>query len=173
VIVEGPGHIPANQIAENIRMEKDVCKGAPFYVLGPLVTDIAPGFDEIVSAIGGVIAGLAGADYLCYVTPAEHLGLPTLADVKRGVIASRIAAHAVDIARGNPVALKWDGQMDVARKNLDWEGMFANAIDPDDARQRHGPATPESECTMCGPFCAIKLLKSYMKEPGDLSGSCQ
>ncbi len=164
VIVEGPGHIPAQQVAENIRIEKDVCKGAPFYVLGPIVTDIAPGYDELVGAIGGVLAGLAGADYLCYVTPAEHLGLPTLDDVKRGVIASRIAAHAVDVARGLPSALAWDRRMDVARKALDWEEMFKQAVDPEVARQRHERQSPnKGECTMCGPFCALKLLDEYTR----------
>lgn len=162
VIVEGPGHIPAQQIAENIRIEKDVCKGAPFYVLGPIVTDIAPGYDDLVGAIGGVLAGMAGADYLCYVTPAEHLGLPTLDDVKKGVIASRIAAHAVDISRGFPSALAWDQRMDVARKSLNWEEMFRQAVDPEVARQRHERQSPKKdECTMCGPFCALKLLDEY------------
>lgn len=163
-IVEGPGHVPANQIAENIRLEKDVCKGAPFYVLGPLVTDVAPGYDDVVAAIGGVLAGLAGADYLCYVTPAEHLGLPSIEDVKRGVITSRIAAHAVDVARGNPAAVAWDQRMSLARKALDWEGMFASAVDPAEARRRHGPQqSPQEECTMCGSFCAIKLLHQYIE----------
>ncbi len=164
VIVEGPGHIPAQQVTENIRIEKAVCKGAPFYVLGPIVTDIAPGYDELVGAIGGVLAGLAGADYLCYVTPAEHLGLPTLEDVRKGVIASRIAAHAVDIARGSQLALQWDHRMDVARKALDWEEMFRQAVDPEVARQRHERQSPnKGECTMCGPFCALKLLDEYTR----------
>jgi phosphomethylpyrimidine synthase len=164
VIVEGPGHIPAQQVTENIRIEKAVCKGAPFYVLGPIVTDIAPGYDELVGAIGGVLAGLAGADYLCYVTPAEHLGLPTLEDVKKGVIASRIAAHAVDVARSSPSALAWDHRMDVARKALDWEEMFRQAVDPEVARQRHERQSPnKGECTMCGPFCALKLLDEYTR----------
>ena len=128
VMVEGPGHIPANEVERNIKMQKSVCDEAPFYVLGPLVTDIAPGYDEIVGAIGGAIAGLAGADYLCYVTPSEHLGLPKKEEVKRGVIASKIAAHAVNIARYGKRASNWDYKMDIARKNLDWEGMIQHSI---------------------------------------------
>ncbi len=166
VMVEGPGHIPANEIERNIKMQKSVCDGAPFYVLGPLVTDIAPGYDELVSAIGSTIAGLAGADYLCYVTPSEHLGLPNKEEVKRGVIASKIAAHAVNIARYGKKASDWDYKMDVARKNLDWEGMINNAIDPETARDIHlrdGSSMKEKECSMCGEFCAIKILKDAME----------
>ena len=166
VMVEGPGHIPAHEIKRNVKIQKSLCKGAPFYVLGPLVTDIAPGYDEIVSAIGGTIAGLAGADYLCYVTPSEHLGLPNLDEVKRGVIASKIAAHAVNIAKYGKRASDWDYKMDVARKNLDWKGMINCAIDPELAKEihfRNGSVTEEDDvCSMCGEFCAIKLLKDAL-----------
>ena len=130
VMVEGPGHMPMNQIAANMEIQKTICKGAPFYVLGPLVTDIAPGYDHITAAIGGAIAAASGASFLCYVTPAEHLRLPSLDDVKEGIIASRIAAHAADIAKGVKGAIEWDHQMSLARKKLDWEEMFKYAIDP-------------------------------------------
>lgn len=167
VMVEGPGHIPANEIERNIKMEKSLCDEAPFYVLGPLVTDIAPGYDDIVSAIGGTIAGLAGADYLCYVTPSEHLGLPTRDEVKRGVIASKIAAHAVNIARYGKKASSWDYKMDIARKNLDWKEMINQSIDPDLSSQvhyRNGKSIDEDVCSMCGEFCAIKLLKEALEK---------
>jgi len=167
VMVEGPGHIPANEIERNIKMEKSLCDEAPFYVLGPLVTDIAPGYDDIVSAIGGTIAGLAGADYLCYVTPSEHLGLPTRDEVKRGVIASKIAAHAVNIARYGKKASSWDFKMDIARKNLDWKEMINQSIDPDLSSQvhyRNGKSVDEDVCSMCGEFCAIKLLKEALEK---------
>jgi len=166
VMVEGPGHIPAHQIEENIKIQKSLCDEAPFYVLGPLVTDIAPGYDEIVSAIGGTIAGLAGADYLCYVTPSEHLGLPNKDEVKRGVIASKIAAHAVNIAKYGKRASNWDYRMDIARKNLDWKEMIKQSIDPDLAQKIHyrdGNAIDEDVCSMCGEFCAIKLLKEALE----------
>lgn len=166
VMVEGPGHIPAHEIEQNIKIQKSLCEEAPFYVLGPLVTDIAPGYDEIVSAIGGTMAGLAGADYLCYVTPSEHLGLPTKEEVKRGVIASKIAAHAVNIARYGKKASNWDYNMDIARKNLDWEGMIKLSIDPELAREvhyRNGNSSDEEVCSMCGEFCAIKLLKEALE----------
>jgi phosphomethylpyrimidine synthase len=167
VMVEGPGHIPANEVERNIKMQKSLCNGAPFYVLGPLVTDIAPGYDDIVAAIGGVLAGLAGADYLCYVTPSEHLGLPTKDDVKRGVISSKIAAHAVNIARYGKRVSNWDYKMDLARKELNWEGMIKQAIDPQLARAihyRNGCAEDDEEvCSMCGEFCAIKLLKDTIE----------
>jgi phosphomethylpyrimidine synthase len=167
VMVEGPGHIPANEVERNIKMQKSLCDGAPFYVLGPLVTDIAPGYDDIVGAIGGVLAGLAGADYLCYVTPSEHLGLPTKDDVKRGVISSKIAAHAVNIARYGKRVSNWDYKMDIARKELNWEGMINQAIDPELAREihyRNGCAEEDEEvCSMCGEFCAIKLLKDTLE----------
>jgi len=167
VMVEGPGHIPANEIERNIKLQKSLCDDAPFYVLGPLVTDIAPGYDEIVGAIGGTIAGLAGADYLCYVTPSEHLGLPTKEEVKRGVIASKIAAHAVNIAKYGKRASGWDYKMDMARKNLDWEGMINCSIDPVRAREvhyRNGKSIDEDVCSMCGEFCAIKLLKDTLEK---------
>ncbi|MFX1329740.1 MAG: phosphomethylpyrimidine synthase ThiC [Promethearchaeota archaeon] len=166
VMVEGPGHIPAHQIEQNVKIQKSLCEEAPFYVLGPLVTDIAPGYDDIVSAIGGTIAGLAGADYLCYVTPSEHLGLPTKEEVKRGVISSKIAAHAVNIAKYGNRASKWDYKMDIARKNLDWEGMIKHSIDPDLAREvhyRNGKSIDSEVCSMCGEFCAIKLLKDTLE----------
>ena len=167
VIVEGPGHIPAHQVEENIKIQKSLCDEAPFYVLGPLVTDIAPGYDEIVSAIGGTIAGLAGADYLCYVTPSEHLGLPNKEEVKRGVIASKIAAHAVNIARYGRRASDWDYKMDIARKDLDWKEMINQSIDPELAKSihyRNGNSIDEETCSMCGELCAIKLLKDALKE---------
>lgn len=167
VMVEGPGHIPANQIEENVKIQKSLCNEAPFYVLGPLVTDIAPGYDEIVSAIGGTIAGLSGADYLCYVTPSEHLALPNKEEVKRGVIASKIAAHAVDIAKYGKRASKWDYEMDIARKNLDWKKMIKCAIDPELAEKihyRNGESVDSQVCSMCGEFCAIRLLKDYVKK---------
>jgi len=167
VMVEGPGHIPAHEIERNIKIMKSVCEGAPFYVLGPLVTDIAPGYDHLVSAIGGVIAGLAGADYLCYVTPSEHLALPNQEEVKKGTIASKIAAHAVNIARFGRKASDWDYQMDMARKNLDWEAMIQHSIDPDLAREIHyrdGSSTEKDVCSMCGEFCAIKILKDALEK---------
>ncbi len=166
VMVEGPGHIPANEVERNIKMQKSLCDGAPFYVLGPLVTDIAPGYDEIVSAIGGTLAGLAGADYLCYVTPSEHLGLPNKDEVKRGVIASKIAAHAVNIAKYGKRASKWDYKMNIARNNLDWEKMINLSIDPELAREIHyrdGAKKEDEVCSMCGEFCAIKLLKDTLE----------
>ncbi|KKK41971.1 hypothetical protein LCGC14_0827820 [marine sediment metagenome] len=165
VMVEGPGHIPANEIERNVKMQKSLCEEAPFYVLGPLVTDIAPGYDHIVGAIGGVIAGLAGADYLCYVTPSEHLGLPTLEDVKRGVISSKIAAHAVNIARYGKRVSNWDYKMDMARRDLDWKGVIEQAIDPDLAKEihyRNGHSDDEDVCSMCGEFCAIKILQDAL-----------
>jgi len=166
VMVEGPGHIPANEIERNIKIMKSLCENAPFYVLGPLVTDIAPGYDHLVSAIGGVIAGLAGADYLCYVTPSEHLALPNREEVKRGVIASKIAAHAVNIAKYGKKASEWDYRMDIARKNLDWEGMIKESIDPELAREIHyrNGETDEDVCSMCGEFCAIKILKDKFQK---------
>lgn len=158
VIVEGPGHVPMDQIAANIIAEKRICDNAPFYVLGPLTTDAAPGYDHIVGAIGGAIAALAGADFLCYVTPAEHLCLPTVEDVRLGVIGTRIAAHSADIAKGIPKALQQDFEMSQYRKALDWEGMFSKAIDPDMARARREKSEDYAQkvCTMCGRLCAIK-----------------
>ena len=162
-MVEGPGHVAMDQIAANVRLEKSVCDGAPFYVLGPLVTDIAPGYDHITGAIGGAIAAYNGADFLCYVTPAEHLSLPTPEDVKEGLIASKIAAHAADVARGR--GRDWDRRMAEARKALDWPGMFRESIDEKKARQyRARGTTEESEgCSMCGDVCAIKIVKDYLR----------
>lgn len=159
VMVEGPGHVPLDQIEANILLQKRLCHGAPFYVLGPLVTDIAPGYDHITSAIGGAIAAKAGADFLCYVTPSEHLRLPDIEDVKEGVIASKIAAHAGDIAKGVKGAMERDIQMSKYRKALDWEGQIRTSIDPEKARRLRESAKPsESDvCTMCAALCAIKV----------------
>ena len=161
VMCEGPGHVPLDQIAANMVLQKRLCRGAPFYVLGPLVTDIAPGYDHITSAIGGAIAALSGADYLCYVTPSEHLRLPTVDDVREGVIASRIAAHAADIARGIPGAAERDDEMARCRKKLDWDGQIALALDPERARAMRESSRPKDSevCTMCGEFCAIKVTR--------------
>jgi phosphomethylpyrimidine synthase len=158
VMVEGPGHVPLQDVEAQIRMQKVACHGAPFYVLGPLVTDVAPGYDHIAGAIGGAIAAKAGADFLCYLTPAEHLRLPDAEDVREGVIASRIAAHAADIARGVPHAMDWDNAMSRARKARDWEGQLALCMDPQTARDRRGEAPPrdESVCTMCSELCALQ-----------------
>lgn len=165
VMVEGPGHMPLNQIKANMEIQQTICKGAPFYVLGPLVTDIAPGYDHITAAIGGAIAATYGASFLCYVTPAEHLRLPDLNDVKEGIIASKIAAHAADIAKGVPGAMDWDYKMDKARKVLDWEAMFDVAIDPEKARAYRASSKPEKEdtCSMCGNFCAVKNMNKIME----------
>lgn len=163
VMVEGPGHVPLDQITTNVQLEKAICKGAPFYVLGPLVTDIAAGYDHISGAIGGAIAALAGADFLCYVTPSEHLGLPDLDDVKEGVIASRIAAHAADIAKGVKGAWERDRRMSVARKNLDWEEQVRLGLDPKKARRVHEQhATSGTACSMCGDLCALKLASDFL-----------
>jgi phosphomethylpyrimidine synthase len=162
-MVEGPGHVPLDQIEANVRVEKTVCKGAPFYVLGPLVTDIAPGYDHIVGAIGGAIAAYHGADFLCYVTPAEHLSLPDVEDVKRGVIASKIAAHAADLTRGRDWEL--DVSMSKARKALDWETMFKVAMDPETAktyRSRRPAKAKEKTCSMCGNFCAMDTMNELL-----------
>ncbi len=165
VMIEGPGHVPLNQIEANIQLEKLLCKGAPFYVLGPLVTDIAAGYDHIACAIGGAVAGMAGADFLCYVTPSEHLKLPTPEDVREGIIAARIAAHAADLARGNKQAWEQDRQMASARKALDWEKQISLCLNPEKARKIRAESPPgESEvCTMCGEFCAIKLVREFLK----------
>ena len=164
VIVEGPGHMPLNQIEANMKIQQTICKGAPFYVLGPLVTDVAPGYDHITAAIGGAIAASSGASFLCYVTPAEHLRLPDLNDVKEGIIASRIAAHAADIAKGIKGAADWDRQMSLARKKLDWEKTFELSIDPEKARNYRASAKPEKEdtCSMCGNFCAVKNMNRIL-----------
>ena len=164
VMIEGPGHVPINQIQTNIQLQKQLCHGAPFYVLGPLVTDIAPGYDHITCAIGGALAASAGADFLCYVTPSEHLRLPDAQDVRDGVIASRIAAHAGDIAKGAKGAIEKDNQMARCRKKLDWEGQYAMALDPERAREVRGnsPVSDHGACTMCGEFCAYKMMDSAM-----------
>ncbi|MDI6892462.1 MAG: phosphomethylpyrimidine synthase ThiC [Actinomycetota bacterium] len=164
VMVEGPGHLPLDHIEANMRMAKSICKGAPFYVLGPLVTDVAPDYDHISSAIGGALAAWAGADFLCYVTPREHLGLPTVGDVREGVIASRIAAHAADIAKGVPGAKDWDLEMARARKALDWQKEIELAIDPEKARRAYEERKVPNEetCTMCGEFCAMKLVGEFL-----------
>lgn len=164
IIVEGPGHMPLNQIQANMEIQQTICKGAPFYVLGPLVTDIAPGYDHITSAIGGAIAATYGASFLCYVTAAEHLRLPDVDDVKEGIIASKIAAHAADIAKGLPGAADWDYQMGVARRELDWEKMFGLAIDPEKAKRYRAESTPENQdtCTMCGKMCSVRNMNKVL-----------
>ena len=162
-MVEGPGHLPLNHIEANVKLEKAICKGAPFYVLGPLVTDIAAGYDHITGAIGGAIAAAAGADFLCYVTPAEHLSLPDPEDVRQGVIASRIAAHAADIVKGVTSAAERDKKMAIARKKLDWEEQARLSLDPALARRVHGKhASTGSACSMCGQFCAMELVEKYL-----------
>lgn len=164
VIIEGPGHVPLNMVQENIRLQKSLCKGAPFYVLGPLVTDCAAGYDHIAGAIGGALAAYFGADFLCYVTPAEHLRLPTVENVIEGVIASKIAAHAADLAKGMRYAVKQDIEMAKARKNLDWEGQMRCCLDPDKARctRESSEIGKDDVCTMCGEFCAIKRLNEVL-----------
>ncbi len=166
VMIEGPGHVPLHQIAANVQLQKRLCHGAPFYVLGPLVTDIAPGYDHITSAIGGALAAWSGADFLCYVTPSEHLRLPSVEDVKEGVIASRIAAHAADIARGIPGAMDRDNRMADARQRLDWKAQIELSLDPERARAMRGgslPAADESACTMCADLCAIKTSQKAIR----------
>jgi len=173
VMVEGPGHVPLDQIAMNIQLEKRLCEGAPFYVLGPLVTDIAAGYDHISGAVGGAIAAAAGADFLCYVTPAEHLGLPSVDDVREGLIASRIAAHAADLVKGVAGARERDLKMSQARKRLDWEAQSRWAIDPDKfrsvrkTRRTHSPA-----CSMCGDFCAMRIVSEYLGKRGTSDDFC-
>jgi phosphomethylpyrimidine synthase len=161
VMVEGPGHVPLNQIEKNIKLQKEYCHNAPFYVLGPLVTDIAPGYDHITSAIGGTLAAYYGADFLCYVTPAEHLGLPNIEEVREGIIASRISAHAADVARGTKGAIEWDNKMSEARANLDWKKMLDLSINPSKAREIRMRCTDADEevCSMCGKFCSVKVNK--------------
>ncbi|MDW7650693.1 MAG: phosphomethylpyrimidine synthase ThiC [Bacillota bacterium] len=160
VMVEGPGHVPLHQVRANVELQKSLCKGAPFYVLGPLVTDVAPGYDHITSAIGGALAAWAGADFLCYVTPAEHLGLPDAKDVRDGIMASRIAAHAADIAKGVPGALEWDLSMAKARKALDWQKQIELSVDPAHAAAVRKEKNPDDrkECSMCGEFCAMRVV---------------
>jgi phosphomethylpyrimidine synthase len=162
VFVEGPGHVPLNQVAANVQIEKTLCDGAPFYVLGPLVTDVSPGYDHVSAAIGGALAGMAGADFLCYVTPAEHLRLPSVSDVREGVIASRIAGHAADIARGLPGAADWDRAASRAKVDLNWDKFLSLCVDPDKARAYRASLPPSdngSLCSICGEFCAIKRSK--------------
>jgi phosphomethylpyrimidine synthase len=165
IMIEGPGHMAINEIAANMLLEKKLCHGAPFYVLGPIVTDIAPGYDHITSAIGGAIAASNGADFLCYVTPAEHLRLPTLEDMKEGIITSKIAAHAADIAKNIKGAKEWDYEMSKARQNLDWEKMFHLAIDPEKAKRYRMESMPEHEdsCTMCGKMCSMRNMNKVMQ----------
>lgn len=173
VMIEGPGHVPFPDIEANVRMAKRLIDGAPFYVLGPLVTDVAPGYDHITAAIGGTVAGAAGADFLCYVTAAEHLGLPVAADVYQGVIVSRIAAHAADLAKGLPGAADWDRQMAQARKKLDWDRQIDLAIDPRRAREMYEARKggPVDGCSMCGKLCAMKLVSDQLGiKAGDISG---
>ncbi len=164
VMVEGPGHVPMNQIAANMEIQKTICMGAPFYVLGPIVTDIAPGYDHITSAIGGAIAAMNGAAFLCYVTPAEHLALPNVEDVKQGIIASKIAAHAADIAKGIPHARDIDDKMGDARRSLDWEAQWACSIDPENAKNIRADRSPEHDdtCSMCGKFCAVRSMNKAL-----------
>ena len=167
VMVEGPGHVPLDQIEMNIKLQKRLCQGAPFYVLGPLVTDIAAGYDHIVSAIGGAIAAAAGADFLCYVTPAEHLGLPSVDDVREGTIASRIAAHAADIVKGVKGAAERDLKLSKARKNLDWEAQEKLVLDPHKFREIRNKRRTESEaCSMCGDFCALRIVADFLNHKG-------
>lgn len=164
VMVEGPGHVPIDQIEANVKLQKQLCHNAPFYVLGPIVTDIAPGYDHITSAIGGAIAAASGADFLCYVTPAEHLGLPDKEDVKEGVIAAKIAAHAADIAKGVKGAKEKDLTMARARKALNWDEQIKLSIDPDKAfkyRVNKNISTAKT-CSMCGKFCAMKIVSEYL-----------
>jgi len=164
VMIEGPGHIPLNEVADNIRLEKELCHGAPFYVLGPIVTDVAPGYDHITSAIGGAIAAGAGADFLCYVTPAEHLRLPELDDVHEGVVAARIAAHAGDVAKGIKGARAWDDQMAHWRKRRNWAKQIELAMDPERARAYHHASVSRFDdvCTMCSEFCSMRLLDKQL-----------
>jgi phosphomethylpyrimidine synthase len=170
VIIEGPGHIPLDQIEMNVKMQQEICRGAPFYVLGPLVTDIAPGYDHITSAIGAAVAGYAGASYLCYVTPKEHLGLPSLEDVRVGVVTYKLAAHAADVARGHKGARDRDDEMARARYAFDWERQFALSLDPETARRMHDETLPDDHfkkaefCSMCGPkFCPMRISRQISR----------
>ncbi len=164
VMIEGPGHVPMDQIEANMKVQQTICMGAPFYVLGPLVTDIAPGYDHITSAIGGAMAAMSGAAFLCYVTPAEHLALPNVEDVKQGIMASRIAAHAADIAKGIPHARDIDDQMADARRKLDWEAQWECAMDPETAKAIRADRSPENDdtCSMCGKFCAVRSMNKAL-----------
>ncbi len=162
-MVEGPGHVPLDQVKTNVNIQKDICDGAPFYVLGPLVTDFAPGYDHIAGAIGGALAGYNGADFLCYVTPAEHIGLPDVDDVKEGTIASRIAAHSADIANG--IGRELDDEISKARQELDWEKTLEKVVDPEKAKRCRKKKNPSDEdaCSMCGDVCALKIVDKYLK----------
>ena len=164
VMVEGPGHVPLNQVKANMEIQQSLCKGAPFYVLGPIVTDIAPGYDHITAAIGGAVAAMSGAAFLCYVTPAEHLALPNADDVKQGIMASKIAAHAADIAKGIPGVRDADDRMGKARRELDWDAMFKEAMDPEHAKAVRDDRAPEVEetCSMCGKFCAVRSMNKAL-----------
>lgn len=163
-MVEGPGHVPLSQVVENVRLAKDICRGAPFYVLGPLVTDVAPGYDHIVAGIGGALAASSGADFLCYVTPREHLGLPEIEDVREGVVVTRIAAHAADIAKNADFFMRWDNEMSRARKALDWDRQVELSVNPEKAGRVLAECRTEHEgCTMCGEFCAMKFVADYLK----------
>ncbi|MEN6311627.1 MAG: phosphomethylpyrimidine synthase ThiC [Acidobacteriota bacterium] len=173
VMVEGPGHVPLDQVEMNVRLQKRLCQEAPFYVLGPLVTDIAPGYDHIVSAIGGALAASAGADFLCYVTPAEHLGLPTLDDVREGLIAAKIAAHAADIVKRIPGAIERDLEISRARKRLDWKTQKRLSIDPvkfEAVRRRRKSST--KACSMCGEFCAMRIVSEFLNPHGEADDRC-
>jgi len=166
VIIEGPGHVPLNQVELNVRLEKEICKGAPFYVLGPLVTDIGMGYDHITAAIGGAVAGAAGADFLCYVTPSEHIRLPSIEDVKEGVIVSKLAAHAADVAKGIKGAIDRDIKMAKCRKALDWNGQIALSLNPEKVKawRAEVPPTETEVCSMCGEFCAIRTVERALKK---------
>lgn len=165
VMIEGPGHVPLNQIETNIMLEKKLCNEAPFYVLGPIVTDVAPGYDHITSAIGGALAGYCGADFICYVTPSEHLGLPGAQDVREGVIVARIAAQAADLARGSRQAVERNAEMSRYRKALDWEGQIKMAIDPDKIKSfRKERSLDDDVCSMCGEYCAMKIVRDFFKK---------
>ncbi|MEW5900262.1 MAG: phosphomethylpyrimidine synthase ThiC, partial [Acidobacteriota bacterium] len=173
VMVEGPGHVPLDQVEMNTKLQKRVCREAPFYVLGPLVTDIAPGYDHIVSAIGGAIAAASGADFLCYVTPAEHLGLPSVDDVREGLIASRIAGHAADIVKGVRGAREQDLKLSRARKKLDWEGQQKFVIDPHKFRQiRRQRRSRSKACSMCGEYCAMRIVSQFLRPAGKADDFC-
>ncbi|MGQ9579211.1 MAG: phosphomethylpyrimidine synthase ThiC [Candidatus Aminicenantales bacterium] len=173
VMVEGPGHVPLDQIAMNVKLEKQLCHEAPFYVLGPLVTDIAPGYDHIVSAIGGAVAAAAGADFLCYVTPAEHLGLPTIDDVREGLIAARIAAHAADLVKGVPGAKERDLEMSRARKALDWPAQRKFVLDPARFNEVRRRRSSQSEaCSMCGKYCAMRIVRDFLNSHGKADEFC-
>lgn len=166
VIIEGPGHMCMDEIESNVMLQKKLCHQAPFYVLGPLVTDVAPGYDHITGAIGGAIAASKGADFLCYVTPAEHLRLPDLSDVKEGIVASKIAAHAADLVRQKEKSIKWDQRMSTARQKLDWKSMYLLSIDEEKARKYRENSKPEVEnsCTMCGKMCAVRTINEVMAQ---------